>query len=246
MKKIISFLMILGMLLPSAALAENEISVVMEGEKLVFDTVPVIKNDRVMVPMREIFEQLGAMVKWDGEKGRVEALFGDGTHILLSIGSDVAYKNGIGQQIDTVPFIQDDRTMVPVRFVSEASGAGVSWVADTRTVKIVPIWEKADYIPFSDNMDVAAPSTADKKMKIVSGEKDGKASVYTYDISAATIDSVIKYEQILVKGGFACIKGTVTDSEKIFYNGRKVVKTTVNGDTYVIRVYIDTKGETIE
>ena len=237
MKKIIAILMTFTMLWGMNTLAETPISVVMEGETLVFDTDPVIVNDRTMVPMRTIFEELGATVKWDAERRSVEALFGDGTHIMLFIDKDVAYKNGSSTIIDAPPFIQDNRTMVPARFVAEASGAGVSWEPETRTVTIVPIWTKGNFIPFSDNMDVSAPSTADRKMKITDGRKDGDASVYTYDISAASIDSVIKYEQILTEQGFNNVYGTATDSKKAFWNGRKAVETTLDGNTYVVRVY---------
>ncbi len=246
MKKIILALMVLVTMTSFSALAQDKIDVIMEDETLVFDAEPVIVNNRTMVPMRTIFEELGATVKWSAEKRRVEALFLDGTHIMLHIDKDIAYKNGTAVEIDSAPYIQNDRTMVPVRFISEASGAGVGWNAETRTVTIVPVWRKSDFLPFSDNMDVPSPGTADRKMKITDGKKEGSASVYTYDISAVTPESVAKYEQLLVKFGFVGKIGTATDAEKAFYNGSKVVKTSLDGDTYVVTVYSDSTGATLE
>ncbi len=246
MKKIIIFFMTMAMVMGASVLAESEIKVVMEDEAIAFDTTPVIVNDRVMVPMRAIFEELGATVKWDGERSTAEALFGDGTHVMLTIGKESIYKNNEAKTIDSAPFIQNDRTMVPVRFVSEASGASVSWDGETRTVKIVPVWRVMDFVPFTDNMDVPAPSAADKKMKITNGRKDGEASVYTYDISAAGFESVVKYEQILGRFGYNLTKGDITDKEKVYYNGKKVVKTSIDGDTYVIRIHADSTGDSVK
>ena len=237
MKKLTGFLLILGIMFGFSAFADNKITVVLEDEELVFDTEPVIVNDRTMVPMRKIFEELGATVSWDGEESRVEAAFDDGTYIILYINGNMAYKNESAIKLDSPAYIKDGRTMVPLRFVSEASGANVKWDGETSTVNITPKWRNIDFIPFSDNMDVPSPATADRKMKITDGKKDGEASVYTYDISGVDADTVAKYEQILVKLRFTCISGTVTDGVKIFWNGSKAVKTTLEGTTYTIRVY---------
>jgi len=81
-----------GLLIAPAPKPEKEITVIFDGEKLSFDSDPVIINGRTMVPMRKIFEELGATVGWDGNARRVEAVFDDGTHILLYIDNPVAYK----------------------------------------------------------------------------------------------------------------------------------------------------------
>jgi hypothetical protein len=102
------------------------VTVYLDGVDLFFESDPVIVNERTMVPMRKIFETPGATVEWD-EGARTVSAVGGGTDLRLTIDSDVAYVNGAEIRLDAAPFIQDDITFVPLRFVSEASGAEVSW-----------------------------------------------------------------------------------------------------------------------
>jgi outer membrane protein TolC len=85
--------------------------------------------------MRGIFETLGATLDWDAQNRIAKATKGD-MNISVEIGSYFAKKNGQVIQLDVQPIIQDGRTMVPLRFVSEALGADVQWSGDTRTVTI--------------------------------------------------------------------------------------------------------------
>lgn len=116
-------------------LADDAIKVTVDGETLVFDREPMIINDRTMVPMRAIFEKLGAGVSWDDETKTVTAESG-GRKIVLPVGSTVAAVNGEAVFLDSPAVIIDGRTLVPVRFVSEAMGAEVTWEEETRTVCI--------------------------------------------------------------------------------------------------------------
>ena len=116
-------------------LADDVIKVTVDGEELMFDQNPVIINDRTMVPMRAIFEKLGASVSWDGETKTVTAE-GSGRKIVLPVGSTVAAVNGEAVFLDSPAVIIEGRTLVPVRFVSEAMGAEVTWDAGARTVCI--------------------------------------------------------------------------------------------------------------
>ncbi|NPV90756.1 MAG: copper amine oxidase N-terminal domain-containing protein [Firmicutes bacterium] len=88
-----------------------------------------------MVPMRVIFEALGATVQWDDATKTVTATK-DATVIKLTIGSETAYKNDESVSLDAPGMIVDDRTLVPLRFVSEALGAQVAWDGATQTVSI--------------------------------------------------------------------------------------------------------------
>ncbi|MGQ9532609.1 MAG: copper amine oxidase N-terminal domain-containing protein [Desulfotomaculales bacterium] len=111
------------------------ITVLLNGQPLSFDQPPVIVNDRTLVPLRAIFEALGAEVNWDGATQTVTATRGD-TVIILVIGSPVAFKNGQPVTLDQPALLMGGRTMVPVRFVSEAMGAEVNWNGATQTVSI--------------------------------------------------------------------------------------------------------------
>jgi hypothetical protein len=85
--------------------------------------------------MRKIFETLGADVSWDGNERKVTATQGD-TIVSLMIGSDQAIINGEAVSLDAPIMIQNDRTLVPLRFVSEALNCNVSWENDLRRVVI--------------------------------------------------------------------------------------------------------------
>jgi len=83
-------------------------------------------NGRVLVPLRGVFEQMGATVRWDSYSQTVTARK-DGSNIRLKIGDHTAIVNGSPVTIDVPPMIMDGSTMVPIRFVSEALGAQVGW-----------------------------------------------------------------------------------------------------------------------
>ena len=117
------------------AKAEEPIKVILDGIPLQFDVQPRIINDRTMVPMRVIFEALGADVDWDSETRTITATKG-GLVVKATIGDKNIYVNGVKITMDVAPIIADDRTLVPVRFVSEALGCDVDWDGDTRTVYI--------------------------------------------------------------------------------------------------------------
>jgi hypothetical protein len=87
------------------------------------------------VPLRVIFENLGATVDWDGVTSTVTAT--QGSNILkLTIGKSIAYKNGATVELDVPAKVINGRTLVPVRFVSEAMGANVRWDAEKDEVII--------------------------------------------------------------------------------------------------------------
>lgn len=112
-----------------------EISVKVDGGKVYFDQLPQIINDRTLVPLRAIFEALGAEVNWDAPTRTVTATKGE-TQISLAIDSNQLYVNGTAKTIDVPATIINDRTMVPVRAISEALSCNVEWKPDTRTVMI--------------------------------------------------------------------------------------------------------------
>jgi hypothetical protein len=113
----------------------EEIAVYVNGKALEFDVPPVIIDDRTLVPFRVIFEALGLEVGWDEPTRTVTGTKGDMT-IKLVIDSTEAWVNDEPVQLDTPPIIVNDRTLVPVRFISESLGADVAWAADWRTVVI--------------------------------------------------------------------------------------------------------------
>lgn len=143
LKKILCGVLSATMLITSAVIpvmAENDIQVKLDGKTLSFDVPPQIINDRTMVPLRAIFEALGASVEWNQKTKTVTSTKGD-TTIKLTIDSNTMYVNDNTVTLDSPACVVNDRTLVPVRAISEAYKTKVDWNGDTRTV----------VISFSDN-----------------------------------------------------------------------------------------------
>ncbi|HAS04570.1 MAG TPA: hypothetical protein DCR71_02240 [Dehalococcoidia bacterium] len=137
MRKCFFIAIILSMMLSFAGLAQAAPQVVLDGQTLSFDVPPVIENNRTLVPLRAIFEALGASVQWDGATQTVTATKSD-TEITLIIGGQ-AFKNGQPVSLDVPAKIIESRTMVPLRFVSEAYGCQVTWDGATETITITSL-----------------------------------------------------------------------------------------------------------
>ena len=121
--------------------AEDEIAVTINGSAIAFDVPPQIIDGRTMVPMRKIFEQLGASVDWIGELQLILAVKGSKI-MAMAIGSDMlSITDNLTNKtktvtLDVVPQIVDGRTLVPVRAISQALDMDVEWDTATRTVRI--------------------------------------------------------------------------------------------------------------
>lgn len=102
---------------------------------LVFDQPPINKDQRILVPMRTIFEGLGAAISWDQNLMQVTGMKED-RKIVLTIGEKIAYINEKPIALDVPGMILNGRTMVPVRFIAESLDADVSWDGFENTVLI--------------------------------------------------------------------------------------------------------------
>jgi len=115
--------------------AQPPISVLLDGTPLTFDVPPQTMDGRTMVPMRAIFEALGAEVDWDAATQTATGTK-DGTVVVLQIGSTSPTVNGSVVTIDAPGVVIDGRTLVPLRFVAESFGVDVDWDGETRTITI--------------------------------------------------------------------------------------------------------------
>ncbi len=113
----------------------GDISVILNGEELLFDNPPVIKNDRTLVPFRKIFESLGYTVEWNEENSMVTAEK-DGTVMYLQIGNNEITVNDKKVISDTAPELINSTTYIPVRIISEQSNCDVEWNDKDRSVII--------------------------------------------------------------------------------------------------------------
>jgi len=111
------------------------ITVHLNGQALIFDQPPIIENDRALVPLRAIFEAIGADIEWNQSTRTVTAVK-EKTVITMQIGHTVMTKNGTSITLEVPPTIVNSRTLVPVRAVAEAFDAQVEWDAVNRIVII--------------------------------------------------------------------------------------------------------------
>jgi len=107
----------------------------LNGHVLSFDVPPQIVNDRTIVPLRAIFEAMGASVEWDQRTQTVTARKGDDI-VILKIGDTSPTVNGRVVPIDQPGFIVNGRTLAPLRFVAEAFGGTVTWDGAKRVAAI--------------------------------------------------------------------------------------------------------------
>ena len=137
MKKLALIISVVLMLniLPLAVSAQELVTVKLNGAELDFDVPAQIINDRTLVPLRAIFEMLGATVEWDDATQTVTAYRGN-TSISLQIGSRSMFVNRVEKVLDVPAQLVDSRTLVPARAVAESFGATVDWDDATDTVLI--------------------------------------------------------------------------------------------------------------
>lgn len=116
------------------------ITVMLDGKKIEFDVEPILVKDRTMVPMRAIFEALGAKVDWDDDK---QTAFGmnANTVVAFQIDNNKMQKSSVDGKSETIELdvpamLVNDRTLVPLRAISESFGNKVDWVDETQTVVI--------------------------------------------------------------------------------------------------------------
>ena len=119
-------------------LAASNVNLVIDGENIIASPLPVIQNDRTLVPIRLVSEELGAEVEWNEENRTVHIEKGNRSVVLRIDSHLVEYDTGnkVYNLSDVAPKIIGDRTFVPIRLVSNALGVAVRWEDDTRTVSI--------------------------------------------------------------------------------------------------------------
>ncbi|MDP4134245.1 MAG: N-acetylmuramoyl-L-alanine amidase family protein [Bacillota bacterium] len=137
MKKIIAVFLILILCLSFVvARAETLVTLVVDSKAVSCTPSPAIVDDRVLIPARAVFEEMGAKVSWNESSKQVKVIYNN-TEIKMNVGTKEAYVNGKTVKLDVPPSIISSRTMIPLRFVGESIGADVNWNASTYTVNIV-------------------------------------------------------------------------------------------------------------
>lgn len=137
---------------------QDPVWVHLNGGALAFQVPPVIVNGITFVEVKALFEALDIELSWNGELRRVTGRAPNGNIIQMDIGKRIAYVNNSRHTLQASPFIATpyNRTMIPLSFVSSATGASVSWIGVPRTVDIWTnrsrdvwinrSWELAEYL----------------------------------------------------------------------------------------------------
>jgi hypothetical protein len=175
MKKTIAILIILAMSITSVVAADavtnqREITVTIDGQAVSFpDQKPYIENNRTLVPVRFVTEALGAEVEWVQTEQKVK-IKKDNELIELVIDQSEVKVGSKTVQLDVPAKIQNGRTMVPLRFVSEVLGAGVEWDQATYTASITINKDDLLSVPLISEakVDIKVPeSTMDFTIKFI-------------------------------------------------------------------------------
>ncbi len=218
MKKFISFLLTASLFvssLPVFVYAQNNINVTINGKKIYFDVEPQIINGRTMVPMRKIFEELGATVEFVSEKEDRNAfvyaetedtaigLFINESNLFFFDVETEEVKNKI--TIDAPATIVEGRTLVPVRAVSEALDCEVAWNDKTKTVSIT-----------TKETDESQENSTDKNKNTEENIKPEENDEYLFaltdkEVNDAMLSGIIKPSVYKARFGRYYIKPTTFD-----------------------------------
>ena len=113
--------------------AQSNIQVKVDGSYLSMDVPPAAVNGRVLVPLRAIFEALGAQV--DYQNGVISSSKGNDI-VVLYLGQKYMKVNDQTVSLDVAPAVINSRTLVPIRAISDAYSCTVNWDGGKKTVFI--------------------------------------------------------------------------------------------------------------
>ncbi len=164
----------ISVLLPAASSAAT-VTIAVNGNAVSFDQPPIERGGRVFVPLRGVFEKLGASVVY--QRPVINAT-GNGHNISLTIGSTTATIDGQSQSVDVAPFLVGSRTLVPLRFVAQALGATVNYNNGTRVVSITSAGGGSNSGGTASNTGTGgtAPNQSDLQLVNLSPESGGVTS----------------------------------------------------------------------
>ena len=199
---ILALLMLLcfGFTLPVTAAP----TVVLDGKQLSFsDTQPIIEDGRTLVPLRSIFESMGATVTWNQDTQTATAVKGN-TTVILPIGSTEPTINDQVKKLDVPAKIVNGRTLAPLRFVGEAFGGTVGWDQGSQTITIFSIppsgtpppssvatQAKVHFIDVGQGDAILIQLSSEKNILIDAGTSSTPVIAYLNKNSIKRLDAVI-------------------------------------------------------
>ncbi|MGM0379006.1 MAG: stalk domain-containing protein [Bacillota bacterium] len=136
MKKTLFLICILILIIMSFSFGQDsELEIYYNDELIKFATKPIIKDDIVLVPMRQFFESLDANINWISDTKQVLAYKGN-MFIKLQIDNKEVYKNGKKLNLKHKPILNNQRTLVPIEFVAKTFDMSFDWDKEKNIIKI--------------------------------------------------------------------------------------------------------------
>ncbi len=199
----------LGAGLGIAAQAQTAPTIYLNNQVLRTGVSAVQQNGRVLVPMRSIFESLGAKVSYNSLNGAIAATK-NGTVVRMALGSRNATVNSLPVKLDVAAKAYNGRTLVPLRFVSEAMGANVDYNSSARAVMITGQGYRGGNSMVAGARQISIP--ADTVIPVTLDQELSSATAYVGQPFTATVVSTNPGDSEFPAG--TKIEGKVTEVQK--------------------------------
>ena len=136
--------------------ASSDIEVMIDSNKISFNTAPEMYGDTIMVPMKEFFEAMGARIVWV-ESERMIIAYKDNMHMKLQLGNKIAFRNGKRFKLESEPYIREGRTMVPIQIIAETFNMKPEWNEETEILSLEGSDDDAGLKLFQDGIYKTRP-----------------------------------------------------------------------------------------
>lgn len=210
-------------------------SAFINGDEVTLDNPPFIHIDTTMVPFRFLSEAFGAEIKWDGETKTVFATLGR-TIIEIQINNTTGKINGIPTTLVRPPMIVEGRTFVPFRFIGEAFGADVEWIAETKNVKVT--LDESETLPkplVTDSnvilewLDAEFDSAGPRKIVSIENLGEGSLSVHDAKVIGTGLKARVEDLDIILQPTF--VDDGLRDTSHVIVN--------TNGGNIILDVHLN-------
>lgn len=237
LSKAIALILTFGMISSTAVMAQDEIKVYIDEKQVNFDVQPIIYEERTLVPLRAIFEALGAEVTWNQDTKTASAVRGDDT-MSITIDSKQLLKNNKAVELDVPAMIVSERTLVPVRAISESFDCDVQWDGNSQSVNITT---KTEPEPTVEPTASPTKAPSDKGDKLQLSEADNETlksqkELIRYEYEQNALPSYVFKNKDKIYDMLANTKeGIIQFGDTVFYEWDR------NAITYLLRIVVDSE-----
>lgn len=228
------------------------VTVKLNGNFLSFDQPPIIENGRTLVPFRVILEAMGAEINWDSATKTITCTK-DAKTVILTVGSTNIIVNNVSKTIDVPAKIVNDRTLIPLRAVSENFDAEVNWDNDERLVTITSSVSTEQSTTSQSITEQSATETVITNNSLsntsTNTEADNNKYIYTYNNAnnlgtayiycGSNLTSLFFNSSVLSKEDFEALKTVVYDFNLLYAETEDLLSDIYKPDTEKNTPYIE-------